>query len=184
MSKDTAHQTWVKESVSEYQTRLIRYARGITGDSETARDVVQDTFLKLCGQDRSHLNGRLAPWLYTVCRNRALDIRRKEGRMNTLSPATLGAKPGSMPEPNVVAARNEDHAAVFHAVGELPEEQKEVFRLKFEHHMTYREIAKVMDKPLSTVSFMMTKALKTLRVELRDHMSPNNPGRLKEASHE
>jgi RNA polymerase sigma-70 factor (ECF subfamily) len=44
---------------------------------------VQDTFLKLWQTDPDTVNGRLAPWLYTVCRNRAVDVCRKERRMKT-----------------------------------------------------------------------------------------------------
>ncbi len=40
-----------------------------------AVDVVQETFLKLCTKDRSEIQSSLAEWLYTVCQNRALDVR-------------------------------------------------------------------------------------------------------------
>ena len=72
----------VKALLHRLQGPLIRYALQITGDLERARDVVQDTFLQLCSENRASLNGHLEPWLFTVCRNRALDVRRKEGRMN------------------------------------------------------------------------------------------------------
>jgi len=49
----------------------------ITGDIEQAREVVQDTFLKLCRQKPAQIRNYLAQWLYTVCRNRALDVLRK-----------------------------------------------------------------------------------------------------------
>ena len=69
---------WVLSAVGRYETPLIQYAGRLLGDSERARDVVQDTFLKLCQQERASLSDRLAEWLYTVCRNRALDVMRKE----------------------------------------------------------------------------------------------------------
>ena len=61
----------VKALLNRLQGPLIRYAFQITGDLERARDVVQDTFLQLCSEDRTSLNGHLEPWLFTVCRNRA-----------------------------------------------------------------------------------------------------------------
>ncbi|MGH9428620.1 MAG: RNA polymerase sigma factor, partial [Terriglobia bacterium] len=83
----------LKALLHRMQGRLIRYALQITGDLERARDVVQDTFLQLCSENRASLNGHLEPSLYTVCRNRALDVRRKEGRMNPLTETT--AEPNS-----------------------------------------------------------------------------------------
>jgi len=126
--------------------------------------------MKLCVQDRAALDGRLAPWLYTVCRNRALDVRKKDGRMNTMEPAVVDGRPGNMPAPNVIAMRNENHTALLAAVDRLPEHQQEAFRLKFEHGLTYRQIAQVLGKPLSTVSYTLTGALKTLRTEMKDHL--------------
>jgi len=180
----SAHKAWIQATVETYQSRLIHYAQRITGNVETARDVTQDTFMKLCVQDRASLDGRLAPWLYTVCRNRAIDVRKKDGRMNTMEPAVMDGRPGNLPGPNVIAIRNEKHAALLAAVDRLPEHQQEAFRLKFEHGLTYRQIAEVLGKPLSTVSYTLTGALKTLRTEMKDHLNPEFPGRLKEASHE
>ena len=53
-----------RAAVALYATRLLR-------DAETARDVVQDTFLKLCASEFASIDGHLAEWLFTVCRNRA-----------------------------------------------------------------------------------------------------------------
>ena len=69
--------TWIYEVVERYERPLVRYAARLLGDVEHARDVVQDTFLQLIRQDHSKLDGRLPEWLFTVCRNRALDVRKK-----------------------------------------------------------------------------------------------------------
>ena len=76
---------WISSAVQEYEGALVRYATQITGDLDRGRDVVQDTFLRLCKQDPQELDGRLAQWLFAVCRNRALDIRRKEDRMKSMT---------------------------------------------------------------------------------------------------
>ena len=51
---------WIREALSQHEGPLIRYATQITGDVEWARDVVQDTFLRFCAEDRSRLDGHLA----------------------------------------------------------------------------------------------------------------------------
>ena len=153
--------------MANYESKLIRYAWRFTGDRERARDVVQDTFLKLVTTDRATLEGKLAPWLYTVCRNRALDVRQKEARMDVLEHTKLESRAGDGPGPDALAARNEDHAALLEALTSLSEDQQELFRLKFEHGMTYREIAAVVNRPLSSVNADLTKTLRTIRIRLR-----------------
>ena len=72
---------WVRDVLAEYEAPLIRYAHSICGDLDRARDAVQDTFIRLCDADRERVEGYLAAWLYRVCRNRILEIMRKENRM-------------------------------------------------------------------------------------------------------
>ena len=45
------HQSWVKDAVARFEGPLTLYASRLLRDAETARDVVQDTFLKLCASD-------------------------------------------------------------------------------------------------------------------------------------
>ena len=162
---------WIGSALTRYEQPLIRYAAGITGNLEQARDVVQDTFLRLCAADVARLDGRLAAWLYTVCRNRALDVRKKEGRMKTLDLDGAAAVRSAGPAPSTVAERHEAAEMVEAVLASLPEAQQEAFRLKFEHGMTYREISEVMGMPLSTVSYTVSKAIDALRKRLQGDLN-------------
>ena len=64
-------QSWVRDAVARFEGPLLLYAARLLRDAETARDVVQDTFLKLCGSEFASIDGHLAEWLFTVCHNRA-----------------------------------------------------------------------------------------------------------------
>lgn len=165
--EDPAKARWVREALDTYERPLVRYAARFTGDLDLARDVVQDAFIKLCREDPAKLNGRLAPWLYTVCRNRALDVRKKEGRMQALHQAEAEAWPDAGQGPGRRAIVREEHALVLEAVAALPANQQEAFRLKFEHGLTYRDIGRVMNMPLSTVNYTIAQALTAVRARLR-----------------
>ena len=52
---------WIRDVLEEYQAALTRYAMRITGDLEKARDVVQDTFLKLCRQEPARIGRTSGP---------------------------------------------------------------------------------------------------------------------------
>ena len=177
MTQSTMTQeSWIRESLEQYESKLIRYAWGITGSRELACDVVQDTFMKLCTTDPSRFNGHLAPWLYTVCRNRAFDLRKKEGRMSVLNQEQAEARPSDAPLPDTMAERSENRDAILGVLDNLPEQQQEIFKLKFEHGMTYREIAGVMEMPLSSVSATLTKALRTMRLRLSGQINQPQQG--------
>ncbi len=163
---------WVSEAMRRYEGPLLRYAAGITGDADLARDVVQEAFIKLCEAEQSRLADRLAPWLYTVVRNRAITVRRKEARMAPLIEGQAEALANGHAGPGDVAARNEAHRLVSGALKRLPENQQEACRLKFQNGLSYREIGEVMGVSLGTVSNLLTQALDAIRTELRAEIGP------------
>lgn len=156
-----AKHDWIEEALRRYERPLIRRAYKITGDIEVARDVVQDTFLKLCKIDPSQLRGHLAAWLFTVCRNRALDIIKKEQRMGRLK------EPNSLPDlrlgPQDIATQREAAKLVSEVLETLSDQHKEAFLLKFEDQLTYREISGAMGKSLGTVNKLITTVLQAVR---------------------
>jgi RNA polymerase sigma-70 factor (ECF subfamily) len=87
----------IRAAVDAYQSRLIGFAARITGDTDSARDVVQDTFLRLCHHDLEEIGDHLPAWLFRVCRNRALDVGRKEAPLipleDTLTTPANGVDP-------------------------------------------------------------------------------------------
>ena len=163
----TNHSGWIREALARYERPLIAYACRFTGDLETARDVVQDTFLKLCQADAARLNGRLAGWLYTVCRNRALDVSKKNRRSQPLEDGQAESIASQDPDPSDAAAASETKRLIVETVETLPETQQEVFRLKFEGGLTYREISAVTGMPLSTVSYQVHAAMTRVCERLR-----------------
>jgi len=158
---------WVREALLRYEQPLVRHATAILGDEERAKDVVQETFMRLCAVRRDDVGDRLAAWLYTVCRNRAFDVRKKEGRMGTLDQTRAEGIANGGASPRELAARSEAHGLVLRAIGKLPNEQQQAFKLKFQDHLTYREIGQVMGKSLGTVSTLITAALASVREQVR-----------------
>lgn len=166
----TSHTDWVGAALERFEKPLLRYALRITGDVETSQDVVQDTFLKLCLADRAQIQGYLAPWLYRVCRNRALDVRKKEQRMLSVDPAILADQPGSQPPPGAAAQGRETESLALEAFAELPDNQQEVFRLKFQEHLSYKEISEVTGFPVTNVRYLLHISLRRVRERLRTQL--------------
>ncbi len=161
------HGHWIGAVVEQYEGALVRYATQITGDLERGRDVVQDTFLRLCKQDRQQLDGHLAEWLYTVCRNRALDVRRKENRMRTITDQQAAEQPSREVRQATAAEQRETADRVLEFVERLSKNQREVVRLKFQNGLSYKEIAAVTQLSVGNVGYLIHTAIKKLRQELQ-----------------
>jgi RNA polymerase sigma-70 factor (ECF subfamily) len=152
---------WVDDALERYESRLLRYASALLGKS-VAEDVVQDTFLRLCAQERAELEGHLGAWLFTVCRNRALDLARRQ-------------KPGA--DPDLVLSvpalqergveQREALASVLDVLDELSARNREVVLLKFAGDLSYKEIAEVLGLTPSNVGVILHEALHGVRKRLR-----------------
>lgn len=164
---ETRRAEWVRAAVDRYAGPLTRYATLITGDLEQARDVVQDTFVRLCAEKPGRVNSHLAQWLFTVCRNRARDVQRKESRMKPISEVEMSLQASSEPSPAAQAEQRETADEVLRLLAQLPENQQEVVHLKFQYGLSYQEISKVTNLTVSNVGFLIHTAIKTIRRQLQ-----------------
>ena len=161
-----ANSDWIQDALDRHEVSLIRYALSILGDLDRARDVVQDTFLRLCKQQPEKLEGHLTQWLFRVCRNRALDIRRREGRMKLVTDEDVEVRDMS-PGPSAQLQTKETLTRVEGLLADLSENQQEVVRLKFQAGMSYREISEITGLSESNVGFLLHTAIKTLREKVK-----------------
>ncbi|MEW6366669.1 MAG: sigma-70 family RNA polymerase sigma factor [Acidobacteriota bacterium] len=158
---------WIRSLFEQYRGPLVRYAARLTGDLDTARDVVQEAFIQLCQMDPSKLDSRPGPWLYTVCRNRAVDGLRKEARMSQLSEAQVDSVEAPAPSPLHLVERGETTSAVLRALESLPANQQEVVRLKFQDGLSYREISEITGHSIGNVGFLIHVGIRRIRETLR-----------------
>ncbi|MFO0950371.1 MAG: sigma-70 family RNA polymerase sigma factor [Isosphaeraceae bacterium] len=159
---------FVRDAVGRYERPLTLYAVRLLGNAESARDVVQETFLRLCAhaRERNELEPRLAEWLFTVCRNRALDVLRKEHRMTHLSEEQVHRCLSTDPGPAEAVERRDLAGKVLGLLDGLPVNQREVIRLKFQNGFSYQEISRISGHSVSNVGYLIHAGMKTLRSRL------------------
>ena len=154
---------FVEWALKEYERPLIGYAHGFVHDWERARDVVQDTFIRLCQQDMAKVRDGVKTWLFTVCRNRALDVLRKDSRLVEMDEKKLL----KLPATNVSAAslmdQEERHDRLEAYLLRLTPKQREVIVLKFQQGLSYEEISRVTGLSSGNVGFLLHHAIKRLR---------------------
>jgi RNA polymerase sigma-70 factor (ECF subfamily) len=149
--------------LQRFELPLLQYATRILGDRERARDVVQETFIELQRSRRRQSDPAPAKWLFTVCRNRALNICRKENRMTYLDEEILANKPAHEPAPNERIERQEATSFLLRIVATLPPRQQEVLQLKFQNDLSYQEISEITQLSVNHVGVLIHNALKALR---------------------
>lgn len=155
---------WIRAAVDRYEGHLTRYAYRITRNLGRAQEVVQETFLRLCRETSGELDGRLGEWLFTVCRNQAFDVYRKERRMTTFTAEQAEAVFADQAlEPAARVDTSDEASRIQFFVDQLPGSQQEVIRLKFQNGLSYQEISKVTGHSVSNVGFLIHRGLKTVR---------------------
>jgi RNA polymerase sigma factor (sigma-70 family) len=145
-----------------FELPLLQFATRITGDRERARDVVQETFVKF-QNNGVFQKPEPATWLFTVCRNGALNVCRKERRMQYLDENLIEAGEADQPMPFERLEQKEAAGFLLRIVATLPPRQQEVLQLKFQNDLSYRQIAKITKTTANNVGVLIHAALKTLR---------------------
>jgi len=165
---------WVLAALRQHETALLRYSASLVGESR-AQDVVQDAFLKLCAQPPESVQDHVAAWLFTVCRNRALELRRAERRFSAFEEDDAMQSPDS--GPGAKLERAENMSRVDAAMAALNGRQREVLRLKVEGGLSYKEIAEVLSLSVGNVGFILHTAIASLREQLQEQESTASQGR-------
>ena len=169
----TIKEDFIKQALVDFESPLIGYATTFLHDVERARDVVQDTFIRLYQQDIEKVRDGLKAWLFTVCRNRALDVLRKEKRIVGLEEEKMARVPSSRRTPSERADLKERLGQVHEALSKLSDNQREVILLKFEQGLSYEEISEVTGLSSGNVGFLLHAGLKRLRTFLPDDLIQN-----------
>jgi len=151
-----------EELLRRYEVPLLQYATRITGNSEGARDVVQETFIKF------QRNGAVTPektatWLFTVCRNGALNVCRKERRVMYLDEAVIASREDEQLMPFERIEQREASGFLMKILATLPARQQEVLQLKFQNDLSYQQIAEITKTTANSVGVLIHTALTTLR---------------------
>lgn len=155
----------MQKLVRRFEIPLLQFATRITGDRERARDVVQETFVKFQRNGRATNDEEPATWLFTVCRNGALNVCRKERRMIFLDDELSGSRLDEQPMPFARMEQEEASGFLSRIIATLPPRQREVLQLKFQNDLSYQQIAEVTKTTANNVGVLIHTALKTLRLK-------------------
>lgn len=154
-----------------YADPLSAYVYGLLQSREDAQEIVQDLFLWIWeNRARWDVPGQLRTYLYRAARNRAISTMRHR-RVQRLFHLTTEAQRSDVPVLPDAQDRLESaelSAQIARAIADLPERARQVFLLARQHHMSYAEVAEVMQISPKTVENHMARAFAGLRAALGD----------------
>lgn len=162
--------------VARWERPLFRFAYRLLERRDDARDVCQETFLRILDKsDRFREGARFSTWMYQIALNLCRDHLRRKRRWGALvrsagdsSPDAsdrLESIPGSE-DPALDLESSERREALTRALEDIPSEQREVLILKEFEGLKFREIAVILGCPESTVKSRMYYGLTGLRSAL------------------
>jgi len=142
----------------ELEVPLYRHVLRVVGTPAEAEDVVQDAFISAWRSIGSFQGGSFRAWVFRIATNRAIDTiraRRRRGEVPLEPPEDQDVEwaepvaPG--PDPEELASRREDLAAVEEALTTLPPEQRAALVLRDIEGFSYEEIAQMTAVEIGTV---------------------------------
>ena len=165
-SKAQKKSEWVKSAMARYEKPLLQYSYSIVRDLERARDVVQETFMRLFKQEQEGIEGHLSQWLFTVCRNCSLKVLRSQDRYVHVDSSEFESQSSNDPSPAFNMERKEQIARLMELVQELTANQQEVVRLRFQNFHSYQEISDITGLSVGNVGFILNAAMRSLREKM------------------
>lgn len=168
------------EIVRRWERRIFALAYGMLGREEDARDATQETFLAAFRNLRGFRGeAKVSSWLHRIAVNQCI-TRQRQARVRSEAAledeqekdAISFATPVHYSPLRVVEGRQET-VAVRRAINSLPPELRQVVIMKEFEELTFREIADVLDLPLSTVKSRLYTAMKQLQLRLQKFESGN-----------
>ena len=156
---------------------LYRFIRGMVHDPHRTEDVFQDVWLRAIRGLHRYRSDRLLSWLFRIARNRVIDLTRKRKPDLSLQQPVGSPEQGSTVETFIAnpqadpAKHSHHHELALHiqqAVEALPAEQREVYLLRTEGDLPFKEIAELQGVSINTALARMQYALRKLREELAE----------------
>ena len=162
--------------IEKYNRRVRDYIRMMVGDADVAADIAQETFIKavrVIDEGRYTDSGKFQSWIMRIAHNKALDYFRAQKNNNAVSESSAGYNVlGTMRyadksvEDSMIS---EQISADIRALVELlPEEQREVVKMRYYSDLSLKEIAEQTGVRINTALGRMRYALINLRKMIQE----------------
>ena len=167
--EDLKSSHFVEEAMNAYQDLVFRTACSMLNSLESARDITQETFVKLYQSDKEFADdAHLRNWLVTATRNACRDVlrRQKNVAIELVDPTTpdalekLMADKAQLSESSIPIDKDD---YLWRHVAQLPVAQRTAVFLHYAEDFSIAEIADAMEKSPANIRAQLSRAKKSLR---------------------
>ena len=171
------NQTIISELIERHRRRVYDYIYLMVKDSEVADDICQETFVKairVIEEGRYVDNGKFLSWVMRIAHNQVIDHFRRKKKNPTITEGDAGydilgtqrLSEGSIEEQIV---KDQIEADLRRLVELLPEEQREVVKMRYYAGLSFKEIAEQTNVSINTALGRMRYALTNLRKMIKEN---------------
>ena len=160
--------------VEHFRRPLFGFILKMTEGREDAEEIFQEVWFRVIRNLDSYREKRFISWLFRIAHNLIIDRARKARPMSDPHPVEPGQQDEietRIPSPGISPALQVEGRdlgrRIATAVGRLPQEQKEVFLMRMEGNLPFKEISKIQGTSINTALARMQYALAKLREELK-----------------
>jgi RNA polymerase sigma factor (sigma-70 family) len=167
--------------VDLHGSHVYNTSLGIVQHTEDAEDITQEVFIEVFRSIQSFRgDSALSTWIYRIAVRKSLEFLRKKKSRSAFSFLRIfsgeeesHAAQSPFYHPGLKLENKERAAILFQAIDRLPENQKTAFVLNQLEHLTYKEIAEVMELSVPAVESLLVRARQKLRDLLSDYYEKN-----------
>jgi RNA polymerase sigma-70 factor, ECF subfamily len=153
--------------VGRHSEALARFAASV-GERDGIEELVQDTFVRaFASLDLFRGESTLRTWLFTIARRLMLDRRRTERRSRETEPVEESDQVSEYGALDTLIAQ-ETQEKVRRSLDALSPTQREVFTLRVQQGLSFKEIAEIVDSTEGAARVHYHNALRTVKEFLRD----------------
>ena len=170
-----------EETINREKGRLLNFIRSKVSNVEDAEDILQDVLYQFVnGYETIESVEKATSWLFSVARNKIIDLYRKRkvrsGQVSMTTNSEEGEGPLSLVEvlpdignsPESMYVRELIWEAINDALDELPREQREVFVMHEFEEKSFKEISKTTGKTVNTLISRKRYAVLAMRKLLEE----------------
>ncbi|MFR9650434.1 MAG: sigma-70 family RNA polymerase sigma factor [Rikenellaceae bacterium] len=167
----------ISQLLERHTPRIRRYIHLMVRDADKAEDILQDVLIRvvrMVDEGRYRDNGRFLSWMMRIAHNMTIDtFRSSRHKMETNESNAgydiLSFQRESQPAVDDEMVREEVADQVRGLIDLLPEEQREVVKLRYFSNLSFAEIAEQTDVSINTALGRMRYALINMRKMVKDN---------------
>ena len=166
---------FIESRLLSLQSNMLNFAYSLTNNRDDAYDLVQDTTLKILGNQEKYVeNTNFKGWVFTIMRNIFINNYRRAARNATIIDQTENSYHLSLSQDSGFDTPEGSYTVteITGVIDEFPEKYRKPFSMHIAGYK-YEEIADEMQLPLGTIKFFCTfaKNIKNLSKQSNDQRS-------------